>query len=360
MTDLRWARRPGGWARYRSTHSSDAPAFLLLCGAAAAICLAAAVANPEWVPTSGLVLPLLGGALWLRLRAMTLLVVVVGVAFVVDLAAVGMEAARPGAFAVLAAGSAIGLTLARTRDELGVPGLRGEGMLLELRSRLRQQGELPSLPAAWGAEVLQRSAGGVGFGGDFVVSAVSDGGRRLEVALVDVSGKGFEAGTRALLLSGALGGLLGAVPPDQFLRSANGYLYARDWGEGFATAVHVAIDLTTGEYLLESAGHPPAAHFRAGSGNWTLSTVAGMALGLAPATAFAQEHGVLSRGDALLLYTDGLVEVPGWDLTVGIDQLLGEANRLVVTTFEGGARRLIDAMTTTGSDDQAIVLLWRR
>ena len=41
---------------------------------------------------------------------------------------------------------------------------------------------------------------------------------RLEVAVVDVSGKGEEAGTRALLLSGAFGGLLGRaagrpVPP---------------------------------------------------------------------------------------------------------------------------------------------------
>ena len=35
---------------------------------------------------------------------------------------------------------------------------------------------------------------------------------RLELAVVDVSGKGEEAGTRALLLSGAFGGLLGALP----------------------------------------------------------------------------------------------------------------------------------------------------
>ena len=37
--------------------------------------------------------------------------------------------------------------------------------------------------------------------------------RRVEIAVVDVSGKGEQAGTRALLLSGAFGGLLGALPP---------------------------------------------------------------------------------------------------------------------------------------------------
>ena len=37
-------------------------------------------------------------------------------------------------------------------------------------------------------------------------------GKSLEVALVDVSGKGMDAATRALLLSGAFGGVLGTVP----------------------------------------------------------------------------------------------------------------------------------------------------
>ena len=41
---------------------------------------------------------------------------------------------------------------------------------------------------------------------------LSASGHRLEIALVDVSGKGTRAGTRSLLLSGALGGLLGADP----------------------------------------------------------------------------------------------------------------------------------------------------
>ena len=40
---------------------------------------------------------------------------------------------------------------------------------------------------------------------------------RLDVAVVDVSGKGDAAATRALLLSGAFGGLITAVPPHEFL-----------------------------------------------------------------------------------------------------------------------------------------------
>ncbi len=63
-------------------------------------------------------------------------------------------------------------------------------MLVDMRDRLRAQGELPTLPPSWGAEVALESAYGDGFAGDFVVASRSTDGRMLEVALVDVSGQG--------------------------------------------------------------------------------------------------------------------------------------------------------------------------
>ncbi|HYN28531.1 MAG TPA: SpoIIE family protein phosphatase [Dermatophilaceae bacterium] len=103
-----------------------------------------------------------------------------------------------------------------------------------------------------------------------MVSSLSMDGRRLEVALVDVSGKGREAGTRALLLSGGLGGLIGSLPPADFLPAANAYLIRQRWAEGFATVAHLAVDLTSGEFSVGTAGHPAPAQFRAGSGSWRL------------------------------------------------------------------------------------------
>jgi serine phosphatase RsbU (regulator of sigma subunit) len=232
-------------------------------------------------------------------------------------------------------------------------------MLVDLRDRLRAQGELPELPDGWSTDVVLRPAGGASFSGDFLVAG--RGSReRLEVVLVDVSGKGVDAGTRALLLSGAFGGLLGATDPEEFLAACNAYLLRQGWEEGFATAVHVAIDLTTGDYLLASAGHPPAAHFTAGSGTWQLVEVEGTALGIDPGATYELDHGSLGHGDALLLYTDGLIERPGRDINVGIDKLLGEAERLVPRGFRRGARRLLDALRTGESDDRAVVMIWRR
>jgi serine phosphatase RsbU (regulator of sigma subunit) len=204
-----------------------------------------------------------------------------------------------------------------------------------------------------------RPAGGAPFAGDFVVSSCADGGRRLDIALVDVSGKGVEAGARALLLSGALGGLLDAMEPTDFLPAANRYLIGQDWDEGFATAVHLSLDLDNGAYLIESAGHPPTAHFDAGSGRWSLLDTAGPALGLIPKATYDADRGFLRPGDALLLYTDGLVEVPGRDLTVGIDKLLGAAEHLVARGFRGGAALLVEQVASDGSDDRGLVLIWR-
>ena len=97
------------------------------------------------------------------------------------------------------------------RSRLGVAGIQGEQMFVDLRDRILRQGGIPALPDEWYAAAELRSAGGTPFAGDFVVASRT--GNRLEVAVVDVSGKGQGAGTRALLLSGAIGGLLSALPP---------------------------------------------------------------------------------------------------------------------------------------------------
>jgi serine phosphatase RsbU (regulator of sigma subunit) len=149
------------------------------------------------------------------------------------------------------------------------------------------------------------------------------------------------------------------VPPDRFLSSANEYLLRQEWDEGFATAMHLVLDLTTGHYRLSNAGHPPAVHYIGGAGRWDLVEPAGTVLGLVDNPEFGAVEGDLRQYDALLMYTDGLVEVPGRDLSLGIDRLLGAAERLISRGFNGGAKRLMDEIASSASDDRAIVLLWR-
>ena len=264
-----------------------------------------------------------------------------------------------GAYVVLVLVILLMFWVAASRARLGVQGNLGESMLVDLRDRLRRQGELPELPAGWGAELSVLSAYGDAFSGDFVVT-----GRRgdtLEVVLVDVSGKGMAAGTRSLLLSGAFGGLLGAMPVGRFLPAANAYLLRQHWDEGFATAAHAFIDLGTGAFSIGSAGHPPAVRFSAGSGRWeVLDGVEGPVLGVSAGLQFPRVEGVLARGDALLLYTDGVIETRNRDLHDGIDRMLGTAEQMISRGFEGMAEKICAAARAGESDDRAAVLVWRR
>ena len=244
------------------------------------------------------------------------------------------------------------------RARLGVRGLIGDSMLFDLKERISRNGEIPQLPAGWGIDVATRSAGGTSFGGDFMVAHRDDS--RLALVLVDVSGKGVDAGTRSLLLSGAFGGLLGAVSPAAFLPAANEFLNAQAWDEGFATAIALNLDLRSGVYELRVAGHPPAIQFRAGSGLWHVhDELHGPILGVTSTPDFPVMTGTLGSGDALMLYTDGLVERPTRDIGRGIDKLIGEGERFVRHRFEGAAHELV-SMLGARDDDCALIILQRR
>lgn len=317
----------------------------------------AVVRIPSNVSPGVMILPILAGGLLLWPRALLILFGIVTVMVAYD----WLNDRKPGLgiIATIVLTALFAAVLARTRAKLGMQGLRGDQMLIELRDRIRAQGKMPELPDGWRAISVLRPAGGSSFGGDFLVSA-SDG-KVLELALVDVAGKGLEAGTRALMLSGAFGGLLGSVPHAEYLPACNAYLQRGGPPEGFVTAVHLTLDLITGDYMISSAGHPPAAHFEAGSGRWRLTTARGIVLGVVPELRSVPEHGSLRPGDALMLYTDGLVEVPGRDIDAGIDLLLGEADRLIASGFSQGAAQLVQTMQGGGpnSDDCALALIWR-
>ena len=100
-------------------------------------------------------------------------------------------------------------------------------------------------------------------------------------------------------------------------------------------------------------------HYAGGSGRWQPIELDGMVLGLVPDLQPGIAEGQLQRHDALLLYTDGLVEVPGRDLAVGTDRLLGAAESLIPRGFDGAADVLIDLVAQAATDDRAVVLIWR-
>ncbi|MGA5129542.1 PP2C family protein-serine/threonine phosphatase [Streptomyces olivoreticuli] len=322
------------------------------------------IALPEWCAPSALVLPIVAGGLLLRPASLLALYAASAVALIVesyalDRAVHGDGRVTPGTILVVAAVGFLGLLIAQFRSRVGVPWRRGGTMLFDLRERIRVQSKLPKLPRGWHREMALRPAGGQSFSGDFVVAARTNGGRTLEIVLTDVSGKGMDAASRALLLSGAFGGLLGSLPPHAFLPAANGYLLRQDWDEGFATSVHLVLDLDSGDYEMFSAGHLPGLQLSAGTGRWEEKAAEGPLLGVYDGAQFDPIKGKLSQGDVLMLFTDGLVETSDRDLTEGMDRLTGEADRYVSAGFQGAAWHLIEAVAKDVNDDRALLLICR-
>jgi hypothetical protein len=366
MTALREPARPAGPSgvrrAWRAVVRRSAPPenrVLFWLVVAAALITPAMMIWPTVLPLTALVVPLLLGSLLLGPRQLPWFVVFILVMLMLALTRVEPITKRTVvSVAILFLLGFIILLMSFRRSRLGVAGVLGESMLVDLRDRILGQGRIPQLPAEWYVESALRSAGGTPFAGDFIVTS-SSGASRFDVAVVDVSGKGEQAGTRALLLSGAFGGLLTALAPADFLPASNTFLLRQDWAEGFATAIHLSLDLVTGDFEIRTAGHPPAVKLTAGSGRWTVLETEGPILGLIEDADFPCVTGVLRTGDALLLYTDGMVETPTRDIGLGIDRMLGQAERLLRGNFDGGATRLVEALGSH-HDDRALLLVHRR
>nr|WP_246319973.1 PP2C family protein-serine/threonine phosphatase [Nocardioides kongjuensis] len=352
---------PGGGSMNRGrrwVRSDVGLAVVLGCFASAVVVGIAAM--PADVPVNLVFLPLVLGILFLSNRVLRwfaafIMVALTAAAILQDTYQVRVVVA----LCVMYGLSALVIALSLRRDHVGVGPIRGQSMLVDLRDRILAQGEIPELPEGWLVQSALSSAGGSPFAGDFVVATASDRGRRMELVVVDVSGKGEAAGTRALQLSGAMGGLVAALPPDRFFPAANDYLLQRAWEEGFATAVHVSVDLRTGDFELRSAGHPPAVQREAGSGRWKPLRPDGPVLGIVDDAEFSCHRGRLAPGDSLLLYTDGMVELPRRDIDLGIDHMMGEAESLLRGSWDGLARRLVAAVGSR-DDDRALLVVHRR
>jgi hypothetical protein len=343
----------------RQVVESDRPALVFLVLLTVLIVVGGTVAD-DLVPQTAVLLPIFLASLWLGPRTLPWFVVF-ALAGVVVLLAVQPSISTRTVMRVVVVFLIALLTIVTSfrRSRLGVAGPRGESMFVDLRDRIANQGVIPQLPREWRVHSATRSAGGTSFGGDFIVASRATDGSTLELIVVDVSGKGIEAGTRSLLLSGAFGGLASAVTPDQFLLDANEYLLRQEWDEGFATAIHLHLDLRTGDFELRKAGHPPAVWLHAGSGRWSVLDSDGPILGLMPDATFDVVRGRMLPDDALVMYTDGVVETVSRDIGSGIDKLAGRAQLLFPTGYDRAAQKLIGQLATR-NDDAALVLVHRR
>jgi len=161
---------------------------------------------------------------------------------------------------------------------------------------------------------------GIEVGGDWYDGFVGPDGS-LWLSVGDVGGHGTGAATlmgqlRSVVRGAAFAGLEPAAALDVVDR-----LVAATTDGTVATAVIVRVEDGTGRITWASAGHLPPVYLPAEGGGRLLDDELGTLLGLGQ-PGRAQLTAPFRSGDALILYTDGLVENRGEELNVGLARLV--------------------------------------
>ncbi|MFF5235415.1 SpoIIE family protein phosphatase [Dactylosporangium sp. NPDC000521] len=182
--------------------------------------------------------------------------------------------------------------------------LRQRNAAVELQRSL-----LPRIPRVDGLEVVSRylpAAKGVEVGGDWVDLVPLSAGR---VALVvgDVMGKGIRAAAVMGQLRTAIRSYASLdLAPGQLMRQLN-TLLAADHDTQMASCVYAVYDLVHGTLSYANAGHPPAVGVLEGQPTRLLTGPIGPPLGTVDFP-YTEQIVAVPPGEALLLYTDGLIE----------------------------------------------------
>jgi PAS domain S-box-containing protein len=229
----------------------------------------------------------------------------------------------------------------------------------------------PRLPRIDGFQIAARyRAAGEGneVGGDFY-----DVFQRTDsswiVALGDVCGKGAEAAVmtalarytlRAAAISDGAPRALMTSLNEAILRDRRG----EDPGDRFMTAVTGCLDLDPEHPILTigSAGHPPPVLVRA-DGTGEPLAISGRALGLLPGVRVGSCKVALQPGDAIVLYTDGVLDAGAPERPLEMEELVAAACRAArapaAEMAQAVERAALDRAIGAPRDDIAIVVLRR-
>ncbi len=147
-------------------------------------------------------------------------------------------------------------------------------------------------------------------GGDFY-DFIRLGQDRLGILIADVSGKGVPAAlAMAQLLAEFRVRAMQELNPGAVLAALNETMAERSQRGMFCTMCYLTVDLASGRVTCANAGHHPVLRIR-GKDIQEFSDASGPPVGILPGVVWRDQETTLARGEALLMYTDGIVEARG-------------------------------------------------
>ncbi|MET7483745.1 SpoIIE family protein phosphatase [Streptomyces sp. NPDC005538] len=225
-----------------------------------------------------------------------------------------------------------------------------------------QDSMLPHIPPRMaGCDIATRYLPGTllgRVGGDWFDS-VKLPGARTALVVGDVMGHGLNSAAMMGQLRTAVQTMATMdLPPAQLLRNLDDL--AQRLGDTYlATCLYVVYDPIAGELHLANAGHIPPVIVRAGNGRselLDLPTGAPIGVGGVP---FEAVRVRVDPGDRLVMCTDGLVEVRGEDIGVGL-ATLSESAAHPAASMDDACDTIIRSLGTRGGRKDDVALLMAR
>lgn len=227
----------------------------------------------------------------------------------------------------------------------------------ELQEQLLPRG----LPEPEGVTARARylpATDGMGVGGDWY-DVLELPGPRIGLVIGDVQGHNM----RAAAVMGQLRNALRAYAaeghePAAVLSRTNRLMSDLD-PSLFATCCYLTVDLRSGIATVALAGHPPPMRRPVDGPVVSMEAPVGAPLGVAPEVEYVTEDVKLTRGDVLVLFTDGLVEDSRRSLDVGLDEVARLLGNAAVDDLDALADLLMaeSLPATHRSDDVALLVV---
>src|SRR5918992_40987 len=220
--------------------------------------------------------------------------------------------------------------------------------------------QMPELAGCEVAALYEPADSEADIGGDFFDVFEVDGG--VGVVVGDVSGKGAEAAAQTAMAKYMLRAFAMRNPrPASVLHHLNNALVQSMGEDRFTTVVYALFEPDEQRCEIVSGGHPPPLHYRRAEADAVDIALQGSILGAFRDQSYTSQVLEMQPGDALVAFTDGLVEARSGDELYGRSRVKESLARHGATASAQDLVRLIhgDARAFGNMGDDTIVFALR-
>ncbi len=224
-----------------------------------------------------------------------------------------------------------------------------------------QEAVLPDLsPTIEGWEIAHAydPAGRTEVGGDFFDSfELPDG--RLALFVGDVMGRGVAAAAAMAQMRASMRAFVAVDPTPEVVLYKLDLLFTTYGITQLVTMVYLVVDPERDELVLVNAGHPPPVILRRDGRAEQLPLAEGAPVGVVVGERSGQVV-PFAAGDAVLAFTDGLIERRGEDIDLGQQRVLDAVGMLAHGSLDASLAGLVEAVRDHSRQDDVAALVARR